>query len=78
MGVAAGNGHRRERKSFIYCIRIRPQISMKVAVLGSTGATGIEVIRQALGRSWDILALARNPAKLGEFTHEKFPVTSDV
>jgi putative NADH-flavin reductase len=37
---------------------------MRVAVLGSTGPTGILVVKEALRRGHDVVAMARNPAKL--------------
>ena len=43
-------------------------------MLGCTGGTGKEVVRQALERGWEVVALARNPAKLNEFTHDRLQV----
>ncbi|XP_033760699.1 uncharacterized protein LOC117342611 [Pecten maximus] len=37
---------------------------MKLLVLGSTGGSGIEVIKEALSRSHEVLAIARNPEKI--------------
>jgi putative NADH-flavin reductase len=38
---------------------------MKLAVFGATGATGKEVVAQALEEGDEVVAYARNPAKLG-------------
>ncbi len=37
---------------------------MKVTIFGSTGATGIEIVRQALEREHSVVAFARNPEKI--------------
>jgi putative NADH-flavin reductase len=37
---------------------------MRVAVIGASGRTGGEVVRQALGRGHDVLAVARRPQSL--------------
>jgi putative NADH-flavin reductase len=39
---------------------------MKVLVLGATGATGREVLAQALGAGHDVTVLVRDPARLGK------------
>jgi len=38
---------------------------MKIAVFGSTGPTGREVVAQALAEGDEVVAFARNPSKLG-------------
>jgi uncharacterized protein YbjT (DUF2867 family) len=40
---------------------------MKILVLGSTGRTGIEIIKEALKRGHKVSAIARNPEKLEDF-----------
>jgi uncharacterized protein len=35
-----------------------------ITVLGATGLTGRELVRQALDRGWDVTAVARDPSKL--------------
>jgi putative NADH-flavin reductase len=40
---------------------------MKLLVLGATGGTGIEMVRQALERGHSVSALVRSPGKLNEF-----------
>ncbi|MFC6839318.1 NAD(P)-dependent oxidoreductase [Xanthomonas theicola] len=37
---------------------------MRVAVLGATGATGRELVRQALERGHTVIAMARDPARI--------------
>lgn len=37
----------------------------RILVVGATGGTGREVVRQALERGFEVTALARDPAKLG-------------
>jgi hypothetical protein len=37
---------------------------MKVAVFGATGGLGRQVVRQAVGRGWQVVAHVRDPAKL--------------
>ena len=40
---------------------------MKLVVLGATGATGLEIVRQALERGHSITALVRSPERLKAF-----------
>jgi putative NADH-flavin reductase len=40
---------------------------MKLVVLGATGGTGIEFVRESLKRGHAVTALVRNPARLSEF-----------
>ena len=46
---------------------------MKLAILGATGKTGIEVVKQALQAGHHVHALVRTPAKLG-MTHANLTV----
>lgn len=39
---------------------------MKLAVLGATGGTGLEVVRQAIQRGHAVTAFVRSPERLGE------------
>lgn len=48
---------------------------MKIAVFGSTGKTGREVVRQAIDRGYTVTAYARNPQKL-DITHSNLTVVS--
>jgi putative NADH-flavin reductase len=40
---------------------------MKLAVLGATGGTGLEIIRQALGRGHSVTAFVRSPERLNSY-----------
>src|SRR5882762_10094899 len=41
--------------------------SMKLVVLGATGGTGIEIVKQAIERGHSVTALVRSPDRLKEF-----------
>ena len=43
------------------------EIKMKIAILGSIGFLGKEILRKALDSGYEIKTLVRNPEKLGEF-----------
>ncbi|KAK3097745.1 hypothetical protein FSP39_012728 [Pinctada imbricata] len=47
---------------------------MKIAVLGATGPTGIQVVEEALERGHDVIALVRNPDGLSDIKNEKLQV----
>jgi putative NADH-flavin reductase len=46
---------------------------MRILVIGATGGTGREIVRQALERGHHVTALARNPARIQD-THERLTV----
>ena len=46
---------------------------MRIAVFGSTGKAGQEVLRQALDRGYSVVGYARNPGKI-ELKHEALTV----
>lgn len=46
---------------------------MKVAVLGATGPSGIQLVEEALGRGYDVKALVRSPEKL-TIQHDKLQI----
>lgn len=46
---------------------------MRILVVGATGGTGREIVKQALERGHDVVALARNPSKL-DLKHERLRV----
>ena len=46
---------------------------MRVLIIGASGGTGRELVRQALERGHHVTALARNPARV-EMTHERLTV----
>ncbi len=48
---------------------------MRVLVFGSTGGTGLELLTQALDQGHDVVAYARNPAKLDGMSHARLVVT---
>ena len=48
---------------------------MRVLIVGSTGGTGRQLVRQALARGHHVTALARRPAKL-EIEHESLAIVA--
>jgi len=40
------------------------EVSMKIVVFGSTGGTGLELIKQAIKRGHDVTAFARDPSQI--------------
>jgi putative NADH-flavin reductase len=50
---------------------------MKLAVFGATGQTGMEIIKQSLAGGHEVTAVARNPARLGEFQSKVRVVQGD-
>jgi len=51
---------------------------MRLAVLGATGLTGMEIIKQSVAGGHDITAVARNAARLGEFQSKVRVVQGDA
>jgi len=51
---------------------------MRLTVLGATGLTGMEIIKQSLVGGHEITAVARNPARLGEFQSRVRVVQGDA
>lgn len=51
---------------------------MKLLIIGGTGKTGIQLIKQALEQGHDVTALARNPDKLKIIHHNLSIVKGDV
>jgi putative NADH-flavin reductase len=47
---------------------------MRIAVFGSTGTLGIEVVKQALDLGYNVVAFARNKEKLLHFKNEKLEI----
>ena len=48
---------------------------MKIAVLGATGPSGLQVVQEALERGHDVTAIVRDPDKLNRsVTHDKLKV----
>src|SRR5437667_2727263 len=43
------------------------EFDMKLIVLGATGGTGLEIVRQALERGHSVTALVRSPDRLKQF-----------
>jgi putative NADH-flavin reductase len=50
------------------------KILMKIAIFGSTGGTGRELVKQGLELGYDVTAFARTPSKLDEFNHENLSI----
>jgi putative NADH-flavin reductase len=44
---------------------LQQEISMKIAIFGGSGRTGRHLVEQALAAGHEVVALVRNPAKLG-------------
>ncbi|XP_064615608.1 flavin reductase (NADPH)-like [Liolophura sinensis] len=47
---------------------------MKLAVLGATGPSGQELVKDALARGHQVIALVRSPEKLAEIKHDNLQV----
>jgi putative NADH-flavin reductase len=47
---------------------------MKIAIFGSTGGTGRELVRQALEQNHIVTAFARTPSKIGDLRHENLEI----
>jgi putative NADH-flavin reductase len=51
---------------------------MKVLVLGATGGIGLELVRQAIERSYSVTAFVRSPERLKEFQNRIAVIQGDV
>jgi putative NADH-flavin reductase len=51
-----------------------PNKKMKIAIFGSTGGTGKELVKQGLELGYAVTAFARTPEKLDEFKHENLMI----
>jgi len=49
---------------------------MKLVIFGSTGATGKELVKQALENGHDVTAFARNPQKIDDIKSPKLKISS--
>jgi putative NADH-flavin reductase len=49
---------------------------MKIAVLGATGGTGVEFVKEALSADHEVVAVVRSPSKL-KIQHERLKVSSN-
>ena len=47
---------------------------MKIAIFGSTGGSGKELVKQGLELGYEVTAFARTPEKLDEFKHENLKI----
>ena len=63
-GLICGFGIRNGRATSAPAVE---EDSMKIAVLGATGGTGLEIVRQAVERGHTVTALVRSPEKLRAF-----------
>ena len=43
-------------------------VEMKLVLLGATGGTGLEIVRQALEKGHSVTALVRSPDRLKQFS----------
>ena len=48
---------------------------MKIAVVGSTGGSGREIVKQALAAGHDVTAFARSPEKLGDIHNDRLTIS---
>jgi len=51
---------------------------MKLLILGATGGTGLETVRQAIERGHEVTAFARSPHKLEEFSERATVIAGDL
>lgn len=51
---------------------------MKIAVLGATGGTGVQVVKLALAAKHDVTAIVRNPENLKEIQNNRLKVSHPV
>ncbi|XP_057368583.1 flavin reductase (NADPH)-like [Daphnia carinata] len=49
---------------------------MKIAVLGATGGTGVQIVKQALAGKHDVVAIVRNPDNLKEIQNPRLKVVN--
>src|SRR6266542_4807853 len=49
---------------------------MKVTVLGATGGSGTEFVRQALDQGWHVTAVVRDPARLAVPASDRLEVVT--
>lgn len=47
---------------------------MKIAVLGATGGTGVQIVKQALAGKHEVIAIVRNPDNLKEIQNPRLKV----
>ena len=56
----------------------RRKASMKLAIFGATGGTGLELVKQALERGYAVTAFVRNPAPLADNGDGLTIITGDI
>src|SRR5687767_413843 len=47
---------------------------MKVIIFGATGTVGIEIVKQALKKGYEVTAFVRNPEKLPNLNHTNLTI----
>jgi len=47
---------------------------MKVIIFGATGTVGVEIVRQALEKGYEVTAFVRNPEKLTKLSHANLTI----
>lgn len=52
--------------------------TMKIAILGATGGTGVQLVKQALAAKYEVTAIVRNPANLKEIENSRLKVNQQV
>lgn len=71
----ARTGHRSREMAFGETVHSRPK---RILIIGATGGTGRELVKQALDRGHTVTALVRNPSKLQHYQSRITVIQGDV